>query len=137
MPLSTIRKLIHLCNGTDIATTHLITSHNGVGYGYIAGPDGDLYFDNQALQNRRFDQLQEGMAVEYIVDDRFRRASSVTVTKAESRAERSAPIILPRVLPGGDTFEPMASPLDVVEESLLESFPASDAPAHSSAFAPQ
>ena len=49
--------------------THLVPAANGVGYGYIATADGDVFFDDSsAVKNLRFDQLKEGMIVEYALD---------------------------------------------------------------------
>jgi hypothetical protein len=55
MTQGTIRKLVHLCNGTDLPTTHLVNAHNGVGYGYITSLGGDVFFDDAGLTNLRFD----------------------------------------------------------------------------------
>lgn len=63
-----IRQLIHLSTGTDLPATHLVPAANGVGYGYIATADGDVFFDYAAVKNLRFDQLTEGMTVEYALD---------------------------------------------------------------------
>ena len=63
-----IRQLIHLSTGTDLPATHLVPAANGVGYGYIATADGDVFFDYSAVKNLRFDQLKEGMIVEYALD---------------------------------------------------------------------
>ena len=52
-----IRQLKHLSAGTDISSTHLVAAHNGVGYGYIRVPEGEVFFDATAITNLRFDQL--------------------------------------------------------------------------------
>lgn len=88
-----IRKLVHLSAGTDLPTTHLVASMNGVGYGYVASLNGDVFFDYAAVKNRRFDQLVNNMAVEYVLDDApYLRASSVTVIaeKADAMAMAEA-----------------------------------------------
>jgi cold shock CspA family protein len=75
-----IRQLTHLSSGTDITTTRLVSTHNGVGYGYIGTPEGDVFFDSSAVTNLRFDQLARNMPVEFVLDQApYRRASSVTV----------------------------------------------------------
>src|SRR5882762_7183862 len=76
----TIRTLIHLSSGTDIPTARLISAHNTVGYGYIESSDGDVFFDYEAITNRRFDELARNMNVEYVLDKApYLRASSVSV----------------------------------------------------------
>ncbi len=76
----TIRRLVHLSAGRDVRTTHLISTHNGVGYGYIRTPDGDVFFDASAIENLPFDQLLRNMTVEFSLDQApYLRASSVTV----------------------------------------------------------
>ena len=75
-----IRQLRHLSAGTDVPSTHVASAHNGVGYGYIGTPDGDVFFDASAIKNLRFDQLARNMTVEFVLDDAlYRRTSSVTV----------------------------------------------------------
>jgi cold shock CspA family protein len=75
-----IRQLIHLSTGTDLPATHLVPAANGVGYGYIATADGDVFFDYAAVKNLRFDQLTEGMTVEYALDQApYLRSSDVTI----------------------------------------------------------
>ncbi len=80
MKRGTILRLVQLSSGTDVPSTHLISTHNGVGYGYIGTPEGDVFFDAAAVKNRRFDQLADRMAVEYVLDDApYLRTSNVTV----------------------------------------------------------
>ncbi len=80
MARGAIRKLVQLSAGTEIPSTHLVATHNGVGYGYIGTPAGDVFFDAAAVKNRRFDQLAGCMTVEYVLDDApYLRSSSVTV----------------------------------------------------------
>lgn len=87
MVQGTIRKLIHLSAGTDLPTTHLVSSMNGVGYGYVASLNGDVFFDYAAVRNRRFDQLATAMVVEYVLDEApYLRASSVTVVAEKADA---------------------------------------------------
>jgi cold shock CspA family protein len=75
-----IRQLKHLSAGTDVPSTHLIAAHNGVGYGYIGTPDGDVFFDATAIKNLPFDKLARNMTVEFILDNApYLRATSVTV----------------------------------------------------------
>ena len=75
-----IRQLIHLSTGTDLPATHLVPAANGVGYGYIATADGDVFFDYSAVKNLRFDQLKEGMIVEYALDQApYLRSSDVRI----------------------------------------------------------
>jgi cold shock CspA family protein len=83
-----IRKLVHQSAGTDIPTTHLVSAHNGVGYGYIGTPNGDVFFDWAAVKNRPFDQLASNMTVEFVLDEApYLRASSVTVIADPARIE--------------------------------------------------
>jgi cold shock CspA family protein len=80
MAQGTIRKLIHLSAGTDLPTTHLVSTANGVGYGYIESDAGDVFFDYSAVKNRRFDQLTKGMVVDYVLDQAsYLRSSDITV----------------------------------------------------------
>ena len=75
-----IRHLKHPSAGTEIPSTHAGSAHNGVGYGCIGTPDGDVFFDATAIKNLRFDQLARNMTVEFVLDNApYRRASSVTV----------------------------------------------------------
>ena len=39
------------------------------GFGFIAGERGELFFHSSSVEGGVFDQLQEGQAVEYDVDD--------------------------------------------------------------------
>jgi cold shock CspA family protein len=79
-----IRQLKHLSAGSDIAATHLVSAHNGVGYGYIRTPAGDVFFDASAITNLRFDQLMRNMTVEFALDQApYLRASRVTVVAAK------------------------------------------------------
>ena len=83
-----IRQLKHLSAGTDVPTTHLVSTHNGVGYGYIGTPDGDVFFDSAAVKNRRFDELARNMTVEFVLDEApYLRASSVTVISDRAGVE--------------------------------------------------
>jgi cold shock CspA family protein len=75
-----IRQLIHLSAGTDIRSTHLVATHNGVGYGYIGTPSGDVYFDASAMTSIRFDQLTRNMRVEFVLDQGpYLRTSHVSI----------------------------------------------------------
>jgi hypothetical protein len=75
-----IRQLKHLSAGTDIPTARLISTHNGVGYGYIGTPAGEVFFDYSAITNLPFDRLATNMTVEFVLDKApYLRASSVTV----------------------------------------------------------
>lgn len=83
-----IRQLKHLSAGSDIASTHLVVAHNGVGYGYIRTPGGDVFFDASAITNRRFDQLVRNMTVEFTLDQApYLRSSRVTVVSDERSTE--------------------------------------------------
>ncbi len=82
-----IRQLIHLSIGTDLPATHLVPAANGVGYGYIATAGGDVFFDNSAVRNLRFDQLKTGMIVEYALDKApYLRSSDVSVVAEPARS---------------------------------------------------
>jgi cold shock CspA family protein len=75
-----IRQLKHLSAGTDILSTHCVSAHNGVGYGHIRTPGGDVFFDASAITNRRFDQLTPNMTLEFALDQApYLRTSRVTV----------------------------------------------------------
>jgi cold shock CspA family protein len=75
-----IHRLKHLSAGTDIPTTHLVAAHNGVGYGYIRTPQGDVFFDASAITNVRFDQLRPNMTVDFDLDQAsYLKTSHVTV----------------------------------------------------------
>jgi cold shock CspA family protein len=75
-----IHRLKHLSAGTDIPTTHLVAAHNGVGYGYIRTPEGDVFFDASAITNLRFDQLRREVTVEFALDQAsYLRTSRVNV----------------------------------------------------------
>jgi cold shock CspA family protein len=75
-----ISQLRCLSAGTDIPSTHLISAHNYAGYGYIATPEGDVFFDASAITNRRFDQLTRNMTVEFTLDQgSYLRTSRITV----------------------------------------------------------
>jgi cold shock CspA family protein len=66
-------------------STHLVSAHNGVGYGYIRTAGGDVFFDAAAVANLRFDQLQRNMTVEFALDQApYLRTSRVTVVAGES-----------------------------------------------------
>jgi cold shock CspA family protein len=79
-----IRHLTHLSAGSDIPTAHLVAAHNGVGYGYIRTPEGDVFFDASAIMNLRFDQLAPNMTVEFSLDQApYLRTSRVTVVAGE------------------------------------------------------
>jgi cold shock CspA family protein len=133
-----IRSLIHLSAGTDFPSTHLVNAHNGVGYGYIASPDGDVFFDDSGLANLRFDQLKKGMVVEYTLEKAaYRRASSVTIVadrKHTDQQDMKVPRLNARPGTAGMSIESRDEAVDAVDESSLESFPASDPPAHHVAF---
>jgi cold shock CspA family protein len=75
-----IRQLKHLSAGSDMRSTHLVSAHNGVGYGYIRSSDGDVFFDASAITNLRFDQLTRNMTVGFTLDQApYLRTSNVTV----------------------------------------------------------
>jgi cold shock CspA family protein len=79
-----IRQLKHLSAGSDVPSTHLVSAHNGVGYGYIGTRDGDVFFDASAIKNGGFDQLARNMMVEFVLDNApYLRASNVTVIRAD------------------------------------------------------
>ena len=79
-----IRQLRHLSAGTDVASTRLVSTHNGVGYGYIETADGDVFFDASAVTNLAFDQLKRDMAVDFVLDQApYLRASRVTLVVGE------------------------------------------------------
>jgi cold shock CspA family protein len=83
-----ILRLVQLSAGTDVPSTHLVSTHNAVGYGYIGTPEGDVFFDAAAVNNRRFDQLASRMAVEFVLDDApYLRTSNVTVVSAAQHLE--------------------------------------------------
>lgn len=85
-----IRQLKHLSAGTDISSTHLVSAHNGVGYGYIRLPEGDVFFDATAITNLRFDQLTRNMTVEFALDQApYLRTSRVAVVTDESGSSGS------------------------------------------------
>ena len=80
-----IRQLRCLSAGTDIPSVHLIAAHNYAGYGYIAAPAGDVFFDAGAITNRRFDELTRNMRVEFTLDQAsYLRTSRITVLSEES-----------------------------------------------------
>jgi len=84
-----IRQLRHLSAGTDILSTHLVSAHNGVGYGYIRTPEGDVFFDASAITDLRFDQLTRNMTVEFALDQApYLRTSRVAVVADEPGVER-------------------------------------------------
>lgn len=79
-----IRQLNHMSAGTDILSTHLVSAHNGVGYGYIRTPGGDVFFDASAITNLRFDHLARNMTVDFALDQApYLRTSRVTVVTGE------------------------------------------------------
>ena len=39
------------------------------GFGFISGPDGDVFFHHTMVEGTSFDELQEGQAVEYEIDE--------------------------------------------------------------------
>jgi cold shock CspA family protein len=83
-----IRLLKHLSAGTDIPSTHSVSAHNGVGYGYIQTPEGDVFFDASAITNLRFDQLTRNMTVEFALDEApYLRTSRIAVV-ADERGNR-------------------------------------------------
>jgi cold shock CspA family protein len=85
-----IRQLKHMSAGTDVPSTHLVSAHNGVGYGYIRTPGGDVFFDASAITNLRFDQLMRDMTVEFALDQApYLRASRVTVVTAKGASGES------------------------------------------------
>jgi len=86
-----IHRLKHLSAGTDVRSTHLVSAHNGVGYGYIRAPQGDVFFDASAITNVRFDQLTRDMTVEFLLDDApYLRTSKVTVIPMPDKSKRVA-----------------------------------------------
>jgi cold shock CspA family protein len=84
-----IGQLKHLSAGTDVPSTHLVSAHNSVGYGYIRTPDGDVFFDASAVTNRRFEQLTRNMTVEFALDAApYLRTSRITVVAEGSDSPR-------------------------------------------------
>lgn len=84
-----IRQLKHLSAGTDIPSTHSVSAHNGVGYGYIRTPEGDVFFDASAITNVRFDQLTRNMTVEFALDQApYLRTSRIAVVTGEPDVQR-------------------------------------------------
>jgi cold shock CspA family protein len=85
-----IRQLRCLSAGTDMPSTHLISAHNYAGYGYIAAPAGDVFFDASAITNRRFDELKQDMTVEFTLDQAsYLRTSRITVLSGQSGVQQS------------------------------------------------
>ncbi len=96
-----ISQLKFLSCGTDVPSTHLVPSHNTVGYGYIRTPAGDVFFDASALTNRRFDQLERSVAVEFALDDApYLRTSRLSVVTDEATSHRQPLLETRTELPG-------------------------------------
>jgi cold shock CspA family protein len=80
-----IRELKHLSAGTDVSSTHLVSTLNSVGYGYIRTPEGGVFFDASAVTNVRFDQLKPDMTVEFTLDPgSYLRTSRISVVAEQS-----------------------------------------------------
>lgn len=84
-----IRQLKHVSAGSDILSTHLVSAHNGVGYGSIRTPEGNVFFDASAITNLRFDQLKRNMTVEFALDQApYLRTSRITVVTDDPPVRR-------------------------------------------------
>lgn len=69
MSTGTITKLVHLSTQTEMPNAKLVRDHNPCGYGYIHGvEEQDVFFDYEAVEDSRFDELSEGDRVEYVLD---------------------------------------------------------------------
>jgi cold shock CspA family protein len=70
MPTGTIKKLVHLSQGTHLPNARLLPNHNDKGYGIIEGIEGrDVYFSHDVVESRYgFDDLRQGQEVEYALE---------------------------------------------------------------------
>jgi cold shock CspA family protein len=67
MVTGTIKRLVHLSQGTHLPNARLLPNHNDKGYGIIEGIEGrDVYFSHDVVESRYgFDDLRRGQQVEY------------------------------------------------------------------------
>ncbi len=70
MPTGTIKRLVHLSQGTHLPNARLLPNHNDKGYGFIEGAEGrDVYFSHDVVDSRYgFDDLRRGQQVEYALE---------------------------------------------------------------------
>lgn len=86
MPIGTIKRLVHLSQGTHLPNARLVPSHNDKGYGIIAAQDGrEVYFPHEVVESRYgFDDLQRGQQVDYALEAAtYLRATSVRPVAAQ------------------------------------------------------
>jgi len=115
MSHGTIEELVIAANDSTTPMSWQFLGQRENGYGRIRGEEGDIYFDENVLEGCRFDELREGMRVEYdLGGDPYLRAAKVLVLDLPRRAAQVAVA---------------AEPYDPVEEASRETFPASDPPA--------
>lgn len=80
MPTGTIKKLVHLSQGTHLPGARLVPDHNDKGYGTIEDQAGrEVYFRHDVVESRYgFDDLRKGQQVEYALEmATYLRAASV------------------------------------------------------------
>jgi len=96
MPIGTIKKLVHLSQGTHLPGARLVPDHNDKGYGIIEDQHGkEVHFRHDVVQSRYgFDDLLRGQQVEYVLENAtYLRATSVTpvvAVPAEAVSRRPA-----------------------------------------------
>jgi cold shock CspA family protein len=76
----TIKKLVHLSQGTHLPGARLVPDHNDKGYGIIEDQNGrEVYFRHDVVESRYgFDDLRRGQQVQYTLETAtYLRAASV------------------------------------------------------------